>query len=114
MAAPRLLQQGSGRSSGIHSGYHRYRLVERLQKTPNRSLLTCPLGEPQDLKDLMAGLATAREIGNSAPLRPFMGREVTPGPLAAAELARDSGNCIDESGNSFFAMAWHLLASVAP
>src|SRR5262245_63148724 len=49
MAAPRLLQQGSGQSSGIYSGYHRYRLVERLQETPNRSLLTCPDDIPPTL-----------------------------------------------------------------
>ncbi|SRR5712692_3132413 len=35
------------------------------------------LGDPQDPKGLMAGLSMAREIGNSAALRPFTGREVT-------------------------------------
>ena len=30
----------------------------------------------------------AREIGNSAALRPFTGREVAPGPLNGAELER--------------------------
>jgi choline dehydrogenase len=31
------------------------------------------LDDPEDLKDLIAGLSRAREIGNSAPLRPFRG-----------------------------------------
>ena len=44
------------------------------------------LGEPQDLKDLIAGLRMAREIGNSTVLRPFTGREVAPGPMSLAEL----------------------------
>jgi choline dehydrogenase len=30
----------------------------------------------------------AREIGNSAPLRPFAGREITPGSLNVADLER--------------------------
>src|SRR5262249_32297681 len=34
------------------------------------------LGDPQDLKDLMAGLSMIRAIGNSAALRPFTGREI--------------------------------------
>jgi len=44
------------------------------------------LDDPQDLKDLIAGLSLAREIGNSLALRPFTGREVAPGPLSVAEL----------------------------
>src|SRR5262249_9793825 len=44
------------------------------------------LADPQDLKDLVAGLSMAREIGNSAALRPFTGREVAPGSLRGAEL----------------------------
>jgi choline dehydrogenase len=44
------------------------------------------LGEPQDLKDLIAGLRMAREIGNSTVLRPFTGREVAPGAMSLAEL----------------------------
>ena len=44
------------------------------------------LGEPEDLKDLIAGVRIAREIGNSDPLRPYTGREVVPGSLNAAEL----------------------------
>ena len=46
------------------------------------------LGDPEDLKDLTGGLRTAREIGYSAALRPFTGREITPGSLNAAELER--------------------------
>ena len=46
------------------------------------------LGDPQDLKDLSAGLTVAREIGNSAALRSFTGREVAPGSIKGAELAR--------------------------
>jgi choline dehydrogenase len=46
------------------------------------------LGDPQDLRDLATGLRTAREIGNSAPLRPFAGREIAPGPLHGLELER--------------------------
>ena len=46
------------------------------------------LDDPQDLKDLRAGVRMAREIGNSAALRPFTGREVAPGPLNGAELER--------------------------
>jgi choline dehydrogenase len=44
------------------------------------------LSDPQDLSDLIAGLKMAREIGNSAALRPFTGREIAPGSLSAAEL----------------------------
>jgi choline dehydrogenase len=44
------------------------------------------LGDPQDLSDLIVGLNVAREIGNSAALRPFAGREVAPGALNAQDL----------------------------
>ncbi len=44
------------------------------------------LADPQDLKDLAAGIGVARAIGNSAALRPFTAREVAPGRLEAAEL----------------------------
>jgi len=44
------------------------------------------LGDPQDLKDLIAGLNVARGIGNSVALRPFARREIAPGPLSAQEL----------------------------
>ena len=46
------------------------------------------LDDPQDLRDLISGLTMAREIGNSAPLRPFARREITPGSLSLAELER--------------------------
>ena len=46
------------------------------------------LGDPQDLKTLIAGLRTAREIGNAAALRPYTGREIAPGPLDGASLER--------------------------
>jgi choline dehydrogenase len=44
------------------------------------------LGDPRDMKDLIAGLRMAREIGNSAALQPFRGREVAPGALEAPQL----------------------------
>ena len=44
------------------------------------------LDDPQDLKDLVAGLSLAREIGNSPQLCPFTGREVAPGPISVTEL----------------------------
>jgi len=44
------------------------------------------LDDPQDLKDLIAGLSMAREIGNSLALRPFTGREVAPGSISMPEL----------------------------
>jgi choline dehydrogenase len=44
------------------------------------------LSDPQDLKDLAAGINMARAIGNSAALRPFTGQEVAPGPISRAEL----------------------------
>jgi choline dehydrogenase len=46
------------------------------------------LDDPQDLKDLATGLTRVREIGNSAALRPFTGREVAPGALDTAGLER--------------------------
>jgi choline dehydrogenase len=46
------------------------------------------LDDPQDLKDLVTGLEMARDIGNSAALRRFTAREVTPGSHDAGELAR--------------------------
>jgi choline dehydrogenase len=46
------------------------------------------LGDSQDLKDLIAGLRTAREIGNSEALRPFTVREIAPGPLNGPNLER--------------------------
>jgi choline dehydrogenase len=46
------------------------------------------LDDPQDLKDLIAGLSFAREIGNSAALRAFTGREVAPGSISVLELGQ--------------------------
>src|SRR5262250_1810640 len=44
------------------------------------------LDDLQDLKDLIAGLSLAREIGNSLALRPFTGREVAPGSISVPEM----------------------------
>ena len=59
------------------------------------------LADPQDLKDLVAGLRVARAIGNSAALRPFTGREVLPAVS-------------DRSGPGALPSRWagYLLASV--
>src|SRR5262249_5589899 len=46
------------------------------------------LGDPDDLRDLAAGVQIAREIGNSAALRPFTGREIAPGSLRGPDLER--------------------------
>jgi choline dehydrogenase len=46
------------------------------------------LDDPHDLKDLISGANLAREIGNSAALRPFTKREIAPGSLNGAELER--------------------------
>jgi choline dehydrogenase-like flavoprotein len=46
------------------------------------------LRDPQDLQDLMTGLSTAREIGNSIALRSFTGREIIPGSLNEEDLGR--------------------------
>lgn len=44
------------------------------------------LSEPDDLKALLTCLEICREIGNSADLKPFVRRELMPGPLAGAAL----------------------------
>jgi choline dehydrogenase len=44
------------------------------------------LSHPDDLKAAIACVELCREIGNSAPLRPFTRREVMPGKLKGAEL----------------------------
>ncbi|HVJ54956.1 MAG TPA: GMC family oxidoreductase N-terminal domain-containing protein [Aliidongia sp.] len=44
------------------------------------------LSDPADLKAALAGIALARDIGNSAALRPFVKREVMPGGMRGAEL----------------------------
>jgi len=46
------------------------------------------LSHPDDLKAAIASIELGREIGNSAPLRPFTKREVMPGNLKGAELER--------------------------
>jgi choline dehydrogenase len=44
------------------------------------------LADPQDMKTAIACVELCREIGNSAPLRQFVKREVMPGPSKGAEL----------------------------
>jgi choline dehydrogenase len=44
------------------------------------------MSHPDDLKAAIACVQLCREIGNSAPLRPFTKREVTPGNLKGAQL----------------------------
>lgn len=44
------------------------------------------LADPQDLKDLVTGIACAREIGNAGPLKLFAKREVHPGWIHGQEL----------------------------
>jgi choline dehydrogenase len=44
------------------------------------------LAEPQDMKDLVTGIACAREIGNAGPLKDFGKRETHPGSIQGREL----------------------------
>jgi choline dehydrogenase len=44
------------------------------------------LAEPEDMKAAIAAVQLCRDIGNSAPLRPFVKREVMPGDLTGAPL----------------------------
>ncbi len=44
------------------------------------------LSDERDVKALLKGIELCREIGNSAPLRPFAKRELMPGPLVGAEM----------------------------
>jgi choline dehydrogenase len=44
------------------------------------------LAHPDDMKAAIACVELCREIGNSAPLRPFMKREVMPGNLKGSAL----------------------------
>jgi choline dehydrogenase len=55
---------------------------------PNDPLLIDPntLAHPDDLKAAVACVKLCREIGNSAPLSPYVKREVMPGNLKGAEL----------------------------
>nr|WP_205633586.1 GMC oxidoreductase [Labilithrix luteola] len=46
------------------------------------------LADPRDLKDLMTGIGQAREIGNAPALQSYVKREVAPGNLDEAGLAR--------------------------
>jgi len=46
------------------------------------------LAEPDDLDILVKGVALCRELANSAALKPFVKREVAPGPLKDSELER--------------------------
>jgi choline dehydrogenase len=57
------------------------------------------LSEADDLKAAIACVELCREVGNSAPLRPFIKREVMPGNLKGAELER----FIRDAATSF----WH-------
>jgi len=57
------------------------------------------LSEPSDLKTAIACVEMCREVGNSAPLRPFVKREVMPGNLKGAELER----FVRDAATSF----WH-------
>jgi choline dehydrogenase len=57
------------------------------------------LSDPDDLKTAIACVELCREVGNSAPLRPFVKREVMPGNLKGAELER----FIRDAATSF----WH-------
>ena len=55
---------------------------------PTEPLLIDPniLAHPDDLKAAVACVKLCREIGNSAPLSPYVKREVMPGNLKGAEL----------------------------
>jgi choline dehydrogenase len=55
---------------------------------PNDPLLIDPntLAHPDDLKAAVACVKLCREIGNSAPLSPYVKREVMPGNLKGAQL----------------------------
>jgi len=44
------------------------------------------LADERDVQALLRGIELCREIGNSAPLKPFAKRELMPGPLAPADM----------------------------
>jgi len=46
------------------------------------------LSEPQDVRALLTAVELCRDIGNSALLKPFVRRELMPGPLGRQELER--------------------------
>jgi choline dehydrogenase len=56
-------------------------------------------GDPDDLKAAIGAVELCREIGNSAALRPFAKREVTPGKLTGAELE----NFVRDAASTY----WH-------
>jgi choline dehydrogenase len=45
-----------------------------------------PLGDPEEMRVLEEATRLCREIGHSAPLRPFVKRELLPGPITGREL----------------------------
>ncbi|MCU1253516.1 MAG: glucose-methanol-choline oxidoreductase [Edaphobacter sp.] len=61
------------------------------------------LSHPDDMKAAIACVELCHEIGNSAPLRPFVKREVMPGNLKGAELE----NLIRDAASSY----WHATCS---
>jgi len=61
------------------------------------------LADTMDVKAAIACVQLCREIGNSAPLRPFAKREVMPGPLKGAELE----DFVRNAATSF----WHLCGT---
>lgn len=60
-------------------------------------------GEPDDVKAAIACVELCREIGNSAPLRPFVSREAMPGNLKGRELER----FIRDAATTY----WHLCGT---
>jgi choline dehydrogenase len=61
------------------------------------------LAHPDDMKAAIACVELCREIGNSAPLSPFVKREVMPGNLKGAALE----NFIRDAASSY----WHQTCS---
>jgi choline dehydrogenase len=60
------------------------------------------LSESDDVKALLRGIELCREIGNSAAMKPFVKREVMPGPLGSPEMTNflkdAAGTYYHESG----------------
>ncbi|RBW50610.1 GMC family oxidoreductase [Marinobacter sp. F3R11] len=56
------------------------------------------LSDERDVKALLKGIALCREIGNSAPLRPFVKRELMPGQLTDADML----NFLRNSAGTYF------------
>ncbi len=56
------------------------------------------LSHPNDMKTAIACVQWCREIGNAAPLRPYVDREVMPGNLTATELR----NFVRNAATTFF------------